>query len=305
MRYAILLGLSALTLLESQAVDPNKTGFPHDMIWFNEPKNPQPGVTHHGYHSVLMNKEVGYNIWLPPGYETSSQQYPVVYWLHGRNNTESSDQYPVHFLAESVANGTVPPMILVYASGGSQSNYCDSVDRKYLGETTVVRELIPYIDRHYRTIASRDGRSIQGMSMGGFGCMKLGLKYPDLFSSIVAFAGGFRRPEDIASGGPSYGAMFNNDPEIFRAQHPETLARRNADQIRGRVAISMYVGNQDPGLANNRRMHAVLQEMRIPHEYQEFDGIAHNLRLLSDQVKQENFAFAARSFKLPPERKSR
>jgi hypothetical protein len=82
MRYAILLGLCALTLLESQTIDPNKTGFPHDMIWFNEPKNPQPGVTHHGYHSVSMNKEVGYNIWLPPGYETSSRQYPVVYWLH-------------------------------------------------------------------------------------------------------------------------------------------------------------------------------------------------------------------------------
>jgi hypothetical protein len=55
MRYAILLGLCALTLLESQTIDPNKTGFPHDMIWFNEPKNPQPGVTHHGYHSASMN----------------------------------------------------------------------------------------------------------------------------------------------------------------------------------------------------------------------------------------------------------
>ena len=123
-----------------------------------------------------------------------------------------------------------------------------------------------------------------------------------MFSSIVAFAGGFRRLEDIGSGGPSYGEMFNNDPEIFRAQHPETLARRNADKIRGRVAISMYVGNKDPGLANNRRMHAVLEEMRISHDYQEFDGIAHNLRLLSEQVKQENLAFAARSFKLPSER---
>ncbi len=96
--------------------------------------------------------------------------------------------------------------------------------------------------------------------------------------------------------------MFNNDPEIVRAQHPETLARRNADKIRGRVAISMYVGNKDPGLANNRRMHAVLEEMRISHDYQEFDGIAHHLRLLSEQVKQENLAFAARSFRLPPER---
>ena len=60
----------------------------------------------------------------------------------------------------------------------------------------------------------------------------------------------------------------------------------------------MYVGNKDGGLANNRRMHSVLEEMRIPHGYQEFDGIAHDLKLLSERVKQENFAFAARSFKL-------
>jgi endo-1,4-beta-xylanase len=298
----ILVALCAPLLLKSQTIDPNRTGFPHDMIWFNEPKNPQPGVTHHGYQSASMNKQIGYNIWLPPDYKTSSKRYPVVYWLHGRNNTESSDQYPAHFLAEGIANGTLPAMILVYASGGSQTNYCDSYDGKYLGETTVMKELIPYIDLHYRTIASRDGRSIQGMSMGGFGCMRLGLKYPDLFSSIVAFAGGFRRPEDIGTGGPSYVEMFNGDPELFRAQHAETLARHNADKIRGRVAISMYVGNKDPGLANNRRMHAVLEEMRIPHDYRELDGIAHNLKLLSEQVQNGNFGFAARSFKLPVQR---
>src|SRR5215831_14499564 len=63
MRYTILLGLCALSLVNSQTTDPNRTGFPHDMIWFNEPRNPQPGVTHHGYHSKSMNKEVGYNIW--------------------------------------------------------------------------------------------------------------------------------------------------------------------------------------------------------------------------------------------------
>src|SRR5258708_26772415 len=101
-----------------------------------------------------------------------------------------------------------------------------------------------------------------------------------------------RSPVPQHSDRRSYGEMFNNDPEIFRAQHPETLARRNADKVRGRVAISMYVGNKDPGLANNRRMHAVLEEMRISHGYQEFDDIAHNLRPLSDQGKQGKFPFA-------------
>lgn len=292
----VSLLLSAPLVLLSQTVDPNRTGYPHDMVWFNVPKNPQPGVTHHGYHSASMNKQIGYNIWLPPDYATSSRRYPVVYWLHGRNNTESSDQYPVQYLAEGIANGTVPPMILVFASGGSQTNYCDSYDGKYLGETTVIKELIPYIDKQYRTIASRKGRSIQGMSMGGFGCMRLGLKYPDVFSSIVAFAGGFRRPEDIGSGGPSYVEMFKGDAELFRAQHAETMARRNADKVRGRVAIAMFVGDKDSGLANNRHMHAVLDEMKIPHQYREFEGIAHNLKLLAEQIKSGNFAFAARGF---------
>src|SRR5215467_11929853 len=208
MRYAILAALCTPLLLHSQAVDPNRTGFPHDMIWFNEPKNLQPGVTHHGYHSGSMNQEVGYNIWLPPGYETSSRRYPVVYWLHGRNNTESSDQYPVHFLAAAIENGTLPPMILVFASGGSQTNYCDSYDGKYLGETTVIKELIPYIDQHYQTIASRDGRSIQGNVDGGIRLHEAGAQVPRSVQLHCRLRRRFRRPEDIGSGGPSYLEMF-------------------------------------------------------------------------------------------------
>jgi S-formylglutathione hydrolase FrmB len=187
---------------------------------------------------------------------------------------------------------------MVYASGGSQTNYCDSYDGKYMAETTVIKELIPHIDKNYRTIPSRDGRALQGMSMGGFGAMRLALKYPDLFSSVVAFAGGYRWPEETrVNPHPSFAEMFNSDPEIFRASHPETWARRNADKIRGKLAIRIYVGTEDPGLKGNRRMHALLDELKIPNGYQEFDGIAHNLKLLAAQVKEENFAFAARNFR--------
>jgi S-formylglutathione hydrolase FrmB len=297
-RLTVPLAIFALSILNSQTTDPNKSGFPHDMTWFNVPKNPQPGVVHKGYHSAAMDNEVGYNIYLPPSYETGSRRYPVVYWLHGRNNTEASDGYPIHYLAEGIASKTVPPMIMVYASGGSQTNYCDSYDGKYMAETTVIKELIPYIDKNYRTIPSRDGRALQGMSMGGFGAMRLALKYPDLFSSVVAFAGGYRWPEEMSvNPHPSFAEMFNSDPEIFRASHPETWARRNPDKIRGKLAIRIYVGTEDPGLKGNRRMHALLDELNIPNGYQEFDGIAHNLKLLAAQVKEENFAFAARNFR--------
>jgi len=71
-------------------------------------------VTHKGYHSAAMDKEVGYNIYLPPGYE-SAQSATVVYWLHGRNNT----RHPTATLCTTwrrIAGGKLPPMILVYAA---------------------------------------------------------------------------------------------------------------------------------------------------------------------------------------------
>src|SRR5690242_13388475 len=90
----------------AQVVDPNKSGFPHDMIWFNTPTNLQPGVIHKGYHSASMNREVGYSIYLPAGYDSGSQRYPVVYWLHGRGGTEVSAGYPLQYLKI--------PMIVVF-----------------------------------------------------------------------------------------------------------------------------------------------------------------------------------------------
>ena len=297
MRTLLLLTASVLAMLSAQTPDPNKSGYPHDMTWFNVPKDPQPGVVHKGYQSKAMEKQVGYNIYLPPGYESDSKRYPVVYWLHGRGGTESSNGYPVQYLNDGITSGKLPAIILVYVSGGSQTNYCDSYDGKYMSETTVIKELIPYIDKHYRTISSRDGRAIQGMSMGGFGAMRLALKYPELFSSVVAFAGGYRWPEEVAADpNPAFGEMFHSDPEIFRKQHPDTLARKNADRVRGKVAIQMYVGTEDPGLKGNRRIHAILTELNIPHSYQEFDGVAHNLKVLATKVESDNFAFAARAF---------
>ena len=127
--------------------------------------------------------------------------------------------------------------------------------------------------------------------------MRLALKYPDLFSSVVAFAGGYRWPDEMDGAHMSFKEMFNNDAEVWRSHHPETWARRNIGKIRGRLIIQMYVGNQDPGLKGNRRMHAVLEELKIPHGYQEFDGIAHNLGKLAEQVQAENFAIAERGFK--------
>src|SRR5260221_11404748 len=109
MRLRLLLAVCSVSILGSQTTDPNKSGFPHDMIWFNVPKTLEPGVQHKGYHSAAMDKEIGYNIYLPPGYQTGSQHYPVLYWLHGGNNTEISKGYSARCLPDANAAGKMPP----------------------------------------------------------------------------------------------------------------------------------------------------------------------------------------------------
>src|SRR5262249_16594299 len=122
MRY-LLLAFCLVRSVAAQTADPNRSGYPHDMKWFNPPAKPQPGVVHKSFESCSMKVKVGYNIFLPPGYEAAgARRYPVIYWLHGRGGTESSNGYPIHYLTDAIGAGKVPPLILVFAAGGSQTN---------------------------------------------------------------------------------------------------------------------------------------------------------------------------------------
>ncbi len=271
------------------------------MSFNNPPAQPIPLEEHQTYQSVSMKTEVGYNIYLPPGYADpgNTRRYSVIYWLHGRGCSESNDQFPVQILDAAIRSNTVPPLIFVYASGGGMSFYSDSADGEWLAETTLIKELIPHIDATFRTVPNRGARAIQGMSMGGFGAMKLALKYPELFSSVVAFAGGYRRAEGMRSDEPSRQILqrvFANDPQRFVANHPATIARANANAVRERLGIMMLVGLDDYLLENNRALHATLTEANLPHLYWEIPGIKHDLPRLSAWLGTAGLQFAAGHF---------
>lgn len=273
------------------------------MSFFNPPAKAIALEEHRSYESASMQTRVGYNIYLPPGYDQpgNTNRYPVIYWLHGRGCSESNDQFPVSTVDAAIRSNAIPPVVFVYASGGGMSFYSDSADGKWMAETTVIKELIPHIDAAYRTIPSRDGRAIQGMSMGGFGALKLALKYPELFGSVVAFAGGYRSAESIQADEISREILkrvFANDPERFMANHPATIAKANAEAIRNWVAIKMLVGLDDYLLENNRSMHARLTELNLVHEYWEIPGIKHDLPRLSAWLRSEGLRFAANHFDL-------
>lgn len=138
------------------------------------------------------------SVYLPPSYdEASDRRYPVVYVLHGFTDSDLNwFGWREHFVNVPAAferaldAGTVREMILVMPNAFTAyqgSMYSSSVVTGDW-ETYVAEELVSYVDEHYRTIPDRDSRGLAGHSMGGYGTLRIGMKRPDVFSSIYAMS---------------------------------------------------------------------------------------------------------------------
>ena len=136
------------------------------------------------------------SIYLPPSYAAeTTRRYPVVYLLHGYTGTDLSYFGPtgrqLHVIAERVfAKGSAREMILVMPNGMNAyggSMYSNSVTAGDW-EGYVAEDLVAYMDGHYRTVPTREGRGLAGHSMGGYGTMRIGMKRSDVFSSIYALS---------------------------------------------------------------------------------------------------------------------
>jgi S-formylglutathione hydrolase FrmB len=131
-------------------------------------------------------------IYLPPGYRTNrNARYPVVYMLHGYGLTAERWMTPqisnMQAAADqAIAAGAMKEMIIVSPDGRTQhggSMYSASVA---IGdwETFIAEDLVAYVDKNYRTLAARESRGLGGHSMGGYGTLRIGMKRPDVFSSL-------------------------------------------------------------------------------------------------------------------------
>ena len=144
-----------------------------------------------------MGVDVGYVIYLPPGYEdavNAARRYPVVYWLPGgRLGSELRNIFLAENWDRHIRSGRVPPRIYVLVNGGRLSHY--DYDGS-LGETAFVKELIPHVDRTYRTVGNRWGRALEGFSSGGRGTARIMFKYPEVFCSAAPMGGGHQREKD-------------------------------------------------------------------------------------------------------------
>lgn len=150
-----------------------------------------PGVTRQVFRSEAVGTEVSYHVWLPREYQQRpSARFPTLYWLHGTGGGEEGIAPLCRWFQKAIREGRIPPMILVFPNGLATSLWSDSKDGRWPVETVLVREVIPLVDRSCRTLATREGRLVEGFSMGGYGAARLGFRHPDVFGSVSVLAGG-------------------------------------------------------------------------------------------------------------------
>jgi enterochelin esterase-like enzyme len=224
-------------------------------------QNPPRGIEHVKFNSASMNTDVGFVIYTPPGYESSSTRYPVIYFLHGSNghewnyigwftdNTTSGyeELYSSVNLISLIESGAVPPTIVVFPNGCRGSNYIDSGADK--PETMIIQELIPYVDSNWRTIASREGRGLEGFSMGANGTTRFAFRYPEMFCSAIPMAGG-----------------------------ETSFLSQNASYIRENLPVRLVAGESDNyGSGALANVSSALSAQNISHQTQLIPGVGHNL----------------------------
>lgn len=144
-------------------------------------------IEHQVFKSEALGRDENYAVELPPSYTTAkSRRYPVVFFLHGQFGNENDwERYDINELFEKMtADHELAEMIVVMPNGRS-SFFIDSFDGKSKYEDFIVKELVPQIDKDYRTLARREDRGIMGVSMGGFGALTLAMKHPDVFSVVA------------------------------------------------------------------------------------------------------------------------
>ena len=261
-------------------------------VWVNKPRTGQlpRGVSHRTFHSEAHGADVGYCIYLPPGYETNGDsRYPVIYNLHGAGGNELHGFDEVAVLDRGIRDGRWPPMIVALPNGGKRTFFKDSHDGRFMSETLIIRELIPHMDANYRTIAAREGRCIEGHSMGGRGATRLAMKYPELFCSLFNFAGNV--PRTSAHFDPSTPETYPNNYLGSRKQDyidndAYELLKKNLGVIRGRMRIQIWCGTQDTGhLWTIRDFHHALQDAGVDHTYLEIDGQGHAKKPIIDRYR--------------------
>jgi putative tributyrin esterase len=232
------------------------------------------------FESKLVGARLAYNVVLPPGYELKSSEqtrYPVLYLLHGLAGSANDWVSKRAHLADYAAQYR---MIIVVPEGkdGWYTDGATSPTDKF--ETYFVEELMPDVQKRFRTVEAREGRAVAGLSMGGYGALKFGLKYPDRFVFAASMSGALEAASWLPDQPlpsfvkPSIARVFGGADSPARA--PNDIYKLVRETTPARLASLPYFyldcGTEDGLLSESRDFAALLVEKKIPHEFRQLPG---------------------------------
>lgn len=259
-----------------------------------------PGVVYRTFQSAAARTAVSYHAYLPPQYDAEpARRFPVLYWLHGTGGGLGGiAPLAAHFDA-AIRAGSIPPMLVVFANGMTSSMWADSKDGRTPMETVVARDLVAEVDARFRTVATREGRSLEGFSMGGHGVARIGLRYPERFGAISMLAAG---PLDLDFDGPRARAnpgerarilrdVHGDDLAYYRAQSPLTVAEAFAARAGPRPRLRIVVGDADNTAPGSAVFSALLGTLGVAHEHIVLPGVGHDTMALFTALGERGWDF--------------
>jgi enterochelin esterase-like enzyme len=224
-------------------------------LWEFQPV-PHGTVHEHVYFSKSLNLKRRLHVYTPPGYETGSDTYPVLYLFHGAGDNDATwtSLGRAHFIADNLlAQRKTKPMIVVMTDGHASTANPARVSTNMIARNVeafsddLLKDVMPWIESLYRVKANRDNRAIIGLSMGGGQSLSIGLKHHELFAWV---------------GGMS--SFLPNAERLIGEVFPESKSDLKL--------LWIACGKEDRLIDNARQFSSSLKEKNIPHEFKESAG---------------------------------
>jgi S-formylglutathione hydrolase FrmB len=243
------------------------------------------------WQSKTQGKLLPYNVVLPLDYDQNKTAvYPALYLLHGLTG-----RYDNWTTFTKLAQYAAAYRLVIITPEGNNGWYTDSPVApadKY--ESYLVKELIPEVESRFRVLKTREGRAVAGLSMGGYGALKFGVKYPDKFVFAGSLSGALRAAEwtdKTFDRAPFFGES------LMKAYGPPDSPTRAANDLfklldaltpeQAQALPFLYAdcGTEDFLFASNQDLAKLLSVKKIPHEYRQRPG-AHNWLYWDAQVQE-------------------
>lgn len=241
-------------------------------------------------NSRILKQSVRYCVYLPSGYDESAKaqprrRYPVLYFLHGLGDNEQTLFNSGGWtLLDDLRNQRKMGDFLIVAPDGKRTFYINSADGKVRYSDFFIQEFMPHIEGRYRIQKGRAGRAISGVSMGGYGALRFGFAYPQLFSAVSAQSAALitDTPQQLdaamLSGAPLAGvlaAVFGNPINVpqWNDNSVFVLAKQHAAALRAQQIYFNCGQDDNYGFEKGAAaLNAELQKENVQHDYRPYPG---------------------------------